>query len=386
VVDDSAVVRGLISRILDAEPGISVLASASNGEMALSLLSRVPGIDVVILDIEMPVMDGLAALPALLARNPGVKVIMASTLTQRNAEISLKALAAGASDYLPKPSSRQIIAGGGFPRELVAKVRALGPRRQGSAEALAAVASRNPTGDLAAAAANGASASGRQPTEGAIRHLSGHLSGHSSGKSIVLRPQGLSRPEVIAIGCSTGGPQALGRLMGALAPGVLRQPILVTQHMPPMFTAILAQHLERSSGWPCREAEDGEPVLGARLYIAPGDRHMLVERDAGSVRIRITQDPPENYCRPSVDPMFRALAQVYGARTLAVMLTGMGSDGCKGAASLVEAGSTLIAQDEASSVVWGMPGAVAHAGLCSQVLPLDELAGCILRIAGGSRP
>jgi two-component system chemotaxis response regulator CheB len=192
----------------------------------------------------------------------------------------------------------------------------------------------------------------------------------------------VAAPEVIAIGSSTGGPQALQRLLQNLPAG-LKLPILITQHMPPAFTTILAQHLARASGVPAAEGVDGEPVLPGRIYVAPGDYHMLPERGAdGGVTLRLTKDPPENYCRPAVDPMFRAVARTWGARSLAVVLTGMGQDGLAGGRVLIEAGATLGAQDEATSVVWGMPGAVATAALCAAVLPLDELSQWMRRRAG----
>jgi len=184
------------------------------------------------------------------------------------------------------------------------------------------------------------------------------------------------KPEIVAIGSSTGGPQALFEVLKHLRPD-MRLPIVVTQHMPPKFTTILAQHMAQSSGRQCAEGRDGEPIQPGRIYLAPGDFHMVVEARGANKVIRLNQNPPENFCRPAVDPMFRSLAAAYGDRILAVILTGMGADGCKGAGDIINAGGTLIAQDEASSVVWGMPGAVATAGLCTDVLPLNKVAGYI---------
>jgi two-component system chemotaxis response regulator CheB len=189
------------------------------------------------------------------------------------------------------------------------------------------------------------------------------------------------RPEIIAIGSSTGGPQALFAILGQIKPGSVPQPILITQHMPATFTTILGEHISRLSGWNAAEAKDGEPVVAGRIYIAPGDFHMEVAVQGGVKVVRTTKNPPENFCRPAVDPMLRSLASVYGKRVLSVILTGMGSDGLRGGQVLVDAGGAMIAQDEASSVVWGMPGAVAAAGLCSAVLPLGELSDCILKVA-----
>jgi two-component system chemotaxis response regulator CheB len=200
-----------------------------------------------------------------------------------------------------------------------------------------------------------------------------------------LRTPSTVTPAVIAIGSSTGGPQALFTVLSSLPPTV-KQPILITQHMPPTFTTILAQHLARIGNRPAGEGVDGEPVVPGRIYLAPGDFHMKVEaRGAGRV-IRLLKDPPENFCRPAVDPMLRSLSDVYGAAVLCVILTGMGSDGAKGGAVVTGAGGTVVAQDEASSVVWGMPGAAAAAGICSAILPVADIATHVARLAGGGRP
>jgi Chemotaxis response regulator containing a CheY-like receiver domain and a methylesterase domain len=362
VVDDSAVVRGLISRMLSADPAIHVVSSVSNGLQAVAYAESDRNIDVVILDVEMPLMDGLTALKRLLAIDPANQVIMASTLTQRNAEISLQAMAAGATDYVPKPTTERLGSSEEFRRELLAKVKAIGGRRRRSR-------SRELTRpDLTAASLR--PAPDRQ--EAVAR------------SPIKLRAAGSGRPEVIAIGCSTGGPQALSTLLRQLRPDSVRQPILITQHMPPTFTTILAEHLSRLSGWNCREAVDGDLLVPRQILVAPGDRHMIVDAScSGSTKVRLTCEPRENFCRPSVDPMLRSIVSAYGSRALAVILTGMGSDGCEGGRRLVAAGGTLIAQDEATSVVWGMPGAVAAAGLCSAVLPIGELAPAIIKFAGG---
>jgi len=346
VVDDSAVIRGLLQRIMASDPSIEIVASASNGQSAIQML-RNNDIQVVVLDIEMPVMDGLTALPQLLEIDPDLKVIVASTLTQRNAEISLKALELGAADYLPKPTSpREISANGAFHRELISKITSLASRPRLAPR-------RHPVGGMAAAAA-------------APRIL-------PPKRPVVLRKATGATPAVLGIGSSTGGPQALFAVLRAL-PKTLHVPVLITQHMPRLFTAILAQHITRNCGQVCGEGVDGEIVQKGRIYLAPGDRHMIVEQKAGKYVIRLTDDPPENFCRPSVDPMFRSLIAAYGANVLGVILTGMGSDGLIGSQKLIAAGGNLIAQDEASSVVWGMPGAVATAGLCSAVLPLADIA------------
>lgn len=356
VVDDSAVIRGLLTRSLEADPEVEVLASASNGEMALNALAR-HDIEIVILDIEMPVMDGLTALPKLLAAKAGLKVIIASTLTRRGADISMKALAAGAADYLTKPGASALTSADQFKRELLEKVKALGQARRRAA----GLAAPHPV-------ARDAAEPVFEPAHEPQRRV------------IALRPGARELPEVLAIGSSTGGPQALFRVMGALR-GVVKQPIFITQHMPATFTTILAEHIARASGYPAAEGVDGEPVRGGRIYVAPGDFHMTVQVERGEKLVRLLKTPPENFCRPSVDPMLRSLASLYGGRVLTLILTGMGHDGLGGGRAVVDAGGTVIAQDETSSVVWGMPGAVAMAGLCSAVLPLDEIGPFIGKLA-----
>jgi two-component system chemotaxis response regulator CheB len=352
VVDDSAVIRGLLTRALEKDPTIKVAASVGNGEAAIKALER-HDIDVVILDIEMPVMDGLTALPKLLAAKPGIQIIMASTLTRKNAEVSLRALQAGAADYLPKPTSTSELTGAdAFRRELLEKVKALA-----KAARPARPATSRAVGQKAAAAAVA-----RSPV-----------------RPIILRKASAALPRIIAIGSSTGGPQALLEVLRDMAASV-KLPILITQHMPATFTTLLAEHIERATGVPCAEGRDGEAVSAGRIYLAPGNYHMTVERAAVGSVIRLNQDQPENFCRPSVDPMLRSLAPVYGSALLTLILTGMGTDGQKGAAEVVAAGGTVIAQDEATSVVWGMPGAVATSGLCSAVLPIREIGPSVRKL------
>jgi two-component system chemotaxis response regulator CheB len=200
----------------------------------------------------------------------------------------------------------------------------------------------------------------------------------ATAKSLLTLRSGVTRrPRMIAIGSSTGGPQALLALLGALSPRV-NCPIVIAQHMPATFTAVLAQHIERGSGRPCTEAVDGAEIKPGTICLAPGDYHFQVARAGTGCVARLSQTPPENFCRPSVDPLFRSVAEVFGADSCAVMLTGMGSDGCAGAKIMANAGAPIIAQDEATSVVWGMPGAVAQAGICSAILPLPQIAGHLL--------
>ena len=352
VVDDSAVIRGLLTRFLEEDPAIEVVASVPNGKVAIARAAS-EELDVVVLDIEMPVMDGLTALPKIIAAKPGIQVIMASTLTRQNAEVSLRALKQGAADYITKPSSSsELHSTDAFRRDLVGKVKALGEAartRVGEPRPAASRPSPAPPQVRAAPPA--------RPTAAAIR----------------LRPAATLPPKAIAIGSSTGGPQALIALLSELPPRT-RLPIFITQHMPATFTTLLAEHIAKASGIPCSEGKDGEPVLDSPIYLAPGDFHMEVVADAGGPRLRLHQGPQENFCRPAVDPMLRSLAAIYGRHLLVIILTGMGMDGKRGSEVVVERGGSVIAQDEASSVVWGMPGAVATAGLCSSVLPLPEIA------------
>ncbi len=367
VVDDSAVNRGLISRWLQVDPAINVVASASGGATALKQADRHKP-DVVVLDIEMPEMDGMTALPRLLKIDPDVKIIMASTLTTRNAKISFAAMAAGAADYIPKPSAmRDAQITTEFRKLLVDKVKALGAahRLHAGSKTDGKFAPRE-TVVAGPAADSGERLYGPQPI--------------SLRKAIsVLKPQALG------IGSSTGGPRALFEVFGYLKSSI-KLPIFITQHMPPMFTKILAEHLRRISHADCFEPQDEERVVDGTIYIAPGDWHMVVETRRDEKIIRLTQEAPENFCRPAVDPMFRSLASAYDGRVLGVILTGMGHDGLLGAEKLVRAGGTVLAQDESSSVVWGMPGAVATGGLCGAVLPLTQVGPAIKRVVTGGAP
>jgi two-component system, chemotaxis family, protein-glutamate methylesterase/glutaminase len=347
VVDDSTVIRGLLSRSLDSDPGIKVVATAANGKTAIDEVTRTE-VDVVVLDIEMPVMDGMTALPQLLAARPGMQVIMASTLTLKGASISMKALSKGAADYVPKPSSTgEVNSAEDFKRELISKVKSWGAvarRRRGSIARHAGEAS------------SGSSAPRRFP----------------AGPIKLRDVPALFRPDCLAIGSSTGGPQALFKVFQMMGK-VTNLPVFVTQHMPATFTTILAEHLAQACGMPAAEAKDGEPVVPGRIYVAPGDFHMTVQVEGGRKVLRLDKNPPENFCRPAVDPMLRSLAKAYGGKVLAVILTGMGQDGLKGGQALAAAGGVIAAQDEATSVVWGMPGSVASGGLCSAVLPLSDI-------------
>jgi len=355
------VVRGLFARWVEAEPDLEVVATLRTGRDAVNQLERVDP-DVVVLDVDMPELDGIAALPLLLEKKRDLVVIMASTLTRRNAEISLRALSLGAADYIPKPgSNREVSASTAFRRDLIEKIRQLGLRAKRLRHGIKARVSRPAK-----------SAPSIVPATEEIAPLQ-------------LRQMPLTPPRVLVIGASTGGPQALNRLVVQIDTVIQRAPVLITQHMPPTFTAVLAEHLARVSKFPVREATDGEEVNAGAIYLAPGGKHMKVERRDGAAVIAIDDGPMVNFCKPAVDPLFASAAQVWGNKVLALVLTGMGSDGLAGAKEIVAAGGYVIAQDEETSVVWGMPGQVTTAGLCSAVLPLPEIGGRITRLFTGER-
>lgn len=338
VVDDSALVRRLVTTALSGAADIEVAGVARDGLEAVRMVDELRP-DVVTLDIEMPHLDGLGALTRIRDRHARLPVIMFSTLTARGATATLDALSRGASDYVTKPSNTGQIADGiaAVRDQLVPRIRAL--------------------------------AGLRKLTPGA-------------GGPIVRRERPAQAPppgpvSALLIGCSTGGPDALARLLPRL-PGDLGVPVLVVQHMPPVFTAMLAQRLDKVSQLSVREAAEGDEVRPGEVLIAPGDFHLRVRRVAGAVRVGLDQGPQENFCRPAVDVMFRSALEVWGGSALATVLTGMGQDGLAGARQLANAGARILVQDEDSSVVWGMPGAVASAGLADDVLPLEGLADRIV--------
>jgi two-component system chemotaxis response regulator CheB len=361
LVDDSAVIRGLMNQALTANPDIEIVGSASNGSHAI-LLARELGPDVIILDIEMPVMDGITALPELLKACPGVKIIMSSTLTARNASISLQALALGAADYLAKPSaktgSNEVTE---FYREMTSKVLALGGVQYSPVQT-------GPRGVQTSATAPVARSATFQPAAVApVIRMAAHE---------LLNPFGIN---ALAVASSTGGPQALATLFTHIRGHLQHIPIFVTQHMPPNFTTLLADQLSRAGNRPCHEAKDGEEVRPGHIYVAPGDYHMTVTKSGQSVYIATNRNPQENFCRPAADPMLRSLSAIYGAHLVLVVLTGMGQDGMEGAKDVIRHGGSVIAQDEASCVVYGMPRAIVDNQLCKAVLPLGDIGAFLIR-------
>ncbi|HEX8416456.1 MAG TPA: chemotaxis response regulator protein-glutamate methylesterase [Methylobacterium sp.] len=357
IADDSAVVRGLVARWL-GEAGYDVVATAANGRIAVEAMSRHDP-DVVLLDIDMPELDGTQALPLLLAKSPGVQIVMMSTLTTRNADISLRCLALGAVDYLAKPeSNRGVTTSDAFRHELVERVRVFGSTRARRRGPVHAPSSQ-------------ATAASRPPARPAA--------------PVLLRPKARgAQPRCLLIGASTGGPRAVGEVLEKIGAATLRQfPVLIVQHMPPVFTAVFAEHLGARTGIPAAEGKADERVVPGRIYVAPGGRHMGLAGGRSDVTIRLDDGPVVNFCRPAVDVLFNDAAAIYGAASLAVILTGMGSDGTGGARSLTEVGGAVLAQDEATSTVWGMPGSVAKAGLAQAILPLGEIGQALRTLLTG---
>jgi two-component system chemotaxis response regulator CheB len=451
IADDSAVARAYIAKIVAQDPLFKVRGSAANGEIALKslLLSMNDApIDILILDLEMPVMGGLEALPKLLEISPTMQIIIAAAVGAQLAEISLEAFNQGAKDFILKPSSGTGFANAAkFQQELLEKMRHLvhgqatqhTPPAPNSARDLTNFVARSSTprvrrpspiiihnAPVATVEVIKEPSSSPSPTPVAPPAPSIHdqtqpksagvfmrthpapqsslpttaarmplaplappvpsVPPQQSAPSIILQPNQpatfKNRPAVFAIGCSTGGPQALITLLKELKP-LPHIPTFLTQHMPPTFTKIFAEQISQQTPWQCVEASDGMVVENGKLYLAAGDYHLIITKTGTRVCTSLLQDPPENFCRPAVDPMLRSLISVYGARNIVTLiLTGMGQDGFLGCQQVVQGGGVVIAQDEKSSVVWGMPGAVAKAGLCQAVLPLKDIASYINQAMG----
>jgi two-component system chemotaxis response regulator CheB len=368
IVDDSAVMRRLLSDLLTEDPQIEVAGLAGDGQTALTKIQQLKP-DLVTLDMEMPVMDGLDTLRALRKIHQRLPVIMFSTLTERGSCATLDALALGASDYVTKPANvGSVMASMNKIREdLIPKIKAL--------------CLRNPAFALPAAIPLAPSPSVSLPLGSKSQPLPSPFpttpNSPVSRPVIQRKPGRTHAPEILAVGVSTGGPNALAEFIPALGRH-FPIPIVIVQHMPPLFTRLLAERIASVSGMTCREGVAGEILRPGEAWVAPGGFHMEVESCLQGARLRMHEDPPENSCRPAVDVLFRSVAKVYGSGTLAVVLTGMGQDGLKGSEVIRTAGGSILAQDEASSVVWGMPGAVATAGLAEKVLPLHDLASEVL--------
>jgi two-component system chemotaxis response regulator CheB len=375
VVDDSVVVRRLIVDSLTGAPDIEVVGTAANGLLAQAKIDQLKP-DAVTMDIEMPQMDGIAAVRELRKRHKHLPVIMFSTLSAAGASATLEALAAGATDYVTKPSNvgsiQESIAA--VREQLIPKIHALArrrspigpPTRPGPTPGRPGPAP--PPGSRPGAVVPGRP--GLTPTRPGRPAVTG------PPRPVRRGPPG--RVDILAIGSSTGGPDALTKVLQAL-PSDLPVPIVVTQHMPPVFTKMFAERLDRSTPLRVVEAGDGMELAPGTVYIAQGDKHLVLQRRSTATVIQLSGAPPENSCRPAVDVMFRSVAALFGASAFATVLTGMGYDGRSGAKVLREAGAEIMAQDEASSVVWGMPGAVVGAGLADEILPLDRIAAMLIQ-------
>ena len=350
IVDDSVVIRRIVSDIIAGDSDLEVAGVAANGHIALDRIPQVNP-DIVMLDVEMPEMDGLQMLKVLRKRYPRLPVIMFSTLTERGATATIEALALGASDYVTKPANVGRV-GEGMARvreDLIPKIKALCSRSFGA---------------------------GRQPL------LSPAARVRTSKLPVRTGPR---RVEIVAIGASTGGPNALAELLPRL-PANFPVPVVIVQHMPPVFTKLLADRLAAKCLLAVIEGHAGDELKAGKIWIAPGDYHMDLQKMPNGACIQLNQAPPENYCRPAVDVLFRSVAEVYGATTLAVVLTGMGQDGLRGCESIREAGGQILVQDEASSVVWGMPGFVSRSGLADKELPLQQIGVEILHRVWEGKP
>ena len=348
VVDDSVVIRRLVTHALEEDPEIAVVGTAANGAIALQ---RIPQYnpDLLTLDIEMPEMDGLETLRRLRRDYPQLRVIMFSTLTERGATVTLEALTLGANDYVTKASNE-----GSLERSMARLREELVPKIKQFFVL--------PGQSRAAARPEPAQVQAAPPL----------------WRSKPVPQCTKVRPKVVVIGVSTGGPTALGSILPQL-PAEFPLPILIVQHMPPLFTRFLAERLCVSCRLSVKEASLGDPVVAGNILIAPGNFHMKVAGTGSGIRVYLDQSPPQNSCRPAVDALFSSIGQAYGGAVIAVILTGMGQDGLRGAEILKAQGASILAQDEASSVVWGMPGAVVNAGLADCVLPLDQVVPEILR-------
>jgi two-component system chemotaxis response regulator CheB len=364
VVDDAAVFRRAVAEELSNDPALEVVGTAANGRIALAKMPQVCP-DIVILDVEMPEMDGLTTLKELRKTYPRLPVIMFSALTERGAEATLDALALGATDYFTKPVNE-----GG----LDASLRVVREQLVPEIKAL-----------CASTLARGMESDTKRQESG-LRDQASPINKREAADSQWLRPSLDGRPSpvhILAIGTSTGGPNALAEVFRRL-PGDFPVPIVIVQHMPPMFTRLLAERMSAEFSIRVQEGSSGTVLQPGHVWIAPGDYHMTVVRDGVKARLMLHQDPPENSCRPAADVLLRSVAKSFGSNSLAVILTGMGQDGLRGCEAIRQAGGHILAQDEATSVVWGMPGYVTRAGLADRVLPLSLIGDEIMRRVTGS--
>lgn len=343
VIDDSVVIRKVLSQTLAEDPDLEIVGTASDGKIGLSKIAQLKP-DLITLDVEMPVMSGLEALVQVRKLYPDLPVIMFSTLTERGASATLDALSLGASDYVTKPTNTGSMAGAieRIHLDLIPKIKGLCGRKIRKAAPVSAPAT--------------------PPSVPRVRQA----------------PRVRKPIQIVAIGTSTGGPNALAEVLPHI-PKDFPVPIVAVQHMPPVFTKMLADRLASHSAIPVEEGIADATLVPGCAWLAPGNFHMVVKRTGASYRLALNQDPPENSCRPAVDVLFRSVASVFGANALAVVMTGMGSDGLIGARKISDSGGQIIVQDEASSVVWGMPGAIYQSGIADAAYPLAQIAGEITR-------
>jgi two-component system chemotaxis response regulator CheB len=348
IVDDSSVTRRVLSNALASDPAVEVAGTASDGRIALAKITQLNP-DLITLDVEMPNLSGLETITEIRKLRPKLPIIMFSTLTERGASTTLDALALGASDYVTKPSNTGSldVTIERIKQDLLPKIKALCSRRLFDKT-----------------------------------HATPPSKKGSPATTAPPRPD--TRIDILAIGTSTGGPNALAELLPAI-PSDFPVPIVIVQHMPPLFTRMLAERLDKQTAIGVHEGEPGKKLEPGQAWIAPGDYHMTVEHRGTAVQLAMNQAPPENSCRPAVDVLFRSVADIFGANTLAVVLTGMGTDGVRGSQVVRERGGRVYVQDEASSVVWGMPGQVAAAGWADRIFPLPAMAAEIDRHVRASR-
>ena len=345
VVDDSVVVRKIVTDVLSSDPDIEVVGTAVNGKIAVGKVEQLKP-DLITMDIGMPEMNGIEAVRAIRATRNRVPIVMFSTLTERGASATLDALSAGANEYVTKPANVGSVSQSmeSVREQLIPKIKAL---------------------------------TGRPVTVGPVA-----APPPPPPRSAVARTGPAKKAAVLVIGSSTGGPEALAQVLPKL-PANLPVPVLVVQHMPPVFTRQFAQRLDRLSPLRVVEAADGSPLVPGTVHLAPGDHHLVIRATGRGLHTGLNQGPPENFCRPAVDPLFRSAVTAYDGAVLALVLTGMGSDGRNGAAEIRAAGGTVVVQDQATSVVWGMPGAIAQAGLADEILPLDRIPDALNRHLAG---
>ncbi|MCA0401923.1 MAG: chemotaxis-specific protein-glutamate methyltransferase CheB [Proteobacteria bacterium] len=404
VVDDSVVVRGLLSRWLSETSGIEVVGTYRSGK---EIIDALPGVNprIILLDLDMPDMDGLTALPLILSKSPSSRVIVVSSLSVHGAELTMRSLMKGATDYLPKPSNhREVSTSADFRQALIAKVLAVG----GVRAAMRAPAARAPTAPASPAPIGRSPA---QPLDPLRRNAPPPAAAPAQPASPVApfrpaparphTPQGVVekggqphlraleriRPKIVVIGASTGGPQALLAMLTKMRGSISRVPVVIAQHMPPIFGAIFASHLKQHGGLPAEEAAEGKVLMPGTIYLAPGGSHTVIKRKADGSHV-ISMLPPEarGPWRPSIDLLFTSAAETFGNEALAIALTGMGRDGTEGATHLARRGANVAVQDEASSVVWGIPGSIAEAGLASALHPPEKLGELAVALLEGHAP